>query len=277
MNKTLAPSLTPPGFARPGVGAIAKELRLLGETAHTAGRAVSGRYERFRTPYAARAPQRSAEPVLLVPGFGAGDTTLTVLHRTLRQAGFRTYRSQIRSNVRCTLDAAAELERRVEAISAKRGSRVQIVGHSLGGMLARGLGSRRPDLISGVVTLGSPMLAPGAHHLALSVGVEMLVRLSDAGVQGLMTEECVRGACAQESFAQSKDPLSGAVALTSVYSKNDGIVDWRACIDPEGVAIEVKASHCGMAVDPCVSDIVTQSLQRHLEHSVLEIDRSVIA
>ena len=45
---------------------------------------------------------------------------------------------------------------------------MHIVGHSLGGMLARGLAVRRPDLVSGIITMGSPMLAPGAHHLVLT-------------------------------------------------------------------------------------------------------------
>ncbi len=34
-----------------------------------------------------------------------------------------------------------------------------------------------------------------------------------------------------------------------VYSRSDGIVDWRACLD--GAAdelVEIRASHCGMAV-----------------------------
>ncbi len=53
---------------------------------------------------------------------------------------------------------------------------MQIVGHSLGGMLARGIAVRRPDLVSGIVTMGSPMLAPGAHHPLLSMGVDALVR-----------------------------------------------------------------------------------------------------
>ena len=68
----------------------------------------------------------------------AGDATLRAMNRTLRRRGFRTYRSHIRANVGCTLTAAAELESRIESIAIKRGSRVHIVGHSLGGMLARG-------------------------------------------------------------------------------------------------------------------------------------------
>ena len=116
---------------------------------------------------------------------------------------------------------------------------MQIVGHSLGGMLARGLAVRRPDLVAGIVTLGSPMLAPGAHHVTLTKSVEMLVRLSRAGWPGLMSEDCVAGDCARQSFDESRQPMPADVAFTAIYSKRDGIVDWRACVDPLAVPVEV--------------------------------------
>src|SRR3546814_11593487 len=82
------------------------------------------------------------------------------------------------------------LERRLEAIATKRERKVRVVGHSLGGMLARGLAVRRPDLVSGIITMGSPMLAPGTSHPVLLTAAEVLVRLSRAGVPGLMNESC---------------------------------------------------------------------------------------
>ena len=181
----------------------------------------------------------------------------------------------------CTLDAATALEARIESIAIRRGTRVSIVGHSLGGMLARGLAVRRPDLIAGIVTMGSPMLAPGAHHIALTAGVEALVRLSRAGLPGLMAEECVAGSCARQSFEESRQPVPPGVGFTAIYSRRDGIVDWRACVDPEARAVEVTASHVGMALDPRVIDEVTQALElqygrRHAfapGRSALEVDR----
>jgi pimeloyl-ACP methyl ester carboxylesterase len=53
---------------------------------------------------------------------------------------------------------------------------VTVVGHSLGGLLARGLAVRRPDLVAGIVTLGSPVLALGAHHAALTRSLDALGR-----------------------------------------------------------------------------------------------------
>jgi len=250
---TLGAFLTPEGFARPPVGSVLREGRVVAEATRYA----------VRTAQRRPAPRtRGTQPVILVPGFMAGDGTLALLAARLRAEGLRTYRSHIRANVRCTRAAADDLEARIEAIAIRRESRVQVVGHSLGGLLGRGLAVRRPDLVAGVVTLGSPLLAPGAHHIGLTAVIEVLNRLSRAGVRGLMAEDCVSGACAQQSFAEAREPLPAAVSLTTVWSPRDGIVDPRSCVDPEGEAIQVAASHCGMAVDPATHDVVVAALSR---------------
>jgi len=141
-------------------------------------------------------------------------------------------------------------------------------------MLARGLAVRRPDLVASIVTLGSPMLAPGAHHALLTRSVEMLVRLSRAGVPGLMSADCVGGECARRGFDESRQSMPAGVGFTAVYSRRDGIVDWRACVDPEARAVEVRASHSGMAVDPRVIDVVIDVLRWQARAgSALEVDR----
>jgi pimeloyl-ACP methyl ester carboxylesterase len=269
----LADFLLPEGFAAPGVGAVLREGSAVVEIGRFALRAAGDRRHRRETSYAARSVPRLGDPVLLVPGFLAGDGSLALMARSLRAQGFRTYRSHIHANIGCTLNAADQLEARLESIAIRRGSRVQVVGHSLGGMLARGVAVRRPDLVSNVVTLGSPMLAPGAHHRSLSASVEMLVRLSKAGVPGLMAEDCVAGACARTSFEECRAPLPAGIGLTCVYSRRDGIVDWRACIDPVAHQVEVTASHLGMAFDPRVIDVVDDSLLRSSSASAVEVDR----
>ena len=238
-----------------------REASVVTEAGRLALRSLGDRRSRRGVPYASRDHHRpGADPVVLVPGFLAGDGTLTLMSAVLRRQGFRTYRSHIHANVGCTLNAAAQLETRLESIALRRGSRVQIVGHSLGGMIARGVAVRRPDLVSGIVTMGSPMLAPGAHHQSLTRSVDVLVRLSRAGVPGLMSEECVAGACARQSFEESRQPMPAGVGFTAIYSRRDGIVDWRACVDPLARAVEVTTSHIGMAVDPRVIDHVVESL-----------------
>lgn len=264
-DSPLASFLLPEGFERPHPVAILREGSVVTEARRYAVRAREERRLRRSRSYTDRSPGRVLEPVVLVPGFMAGDGTLSMMARSLRAKGFRTYRSHIRANVGCTADAATQLEARLEAIVLRRGSRVQVVGHSLGGLIARGTAVRRPDLVSGIVTMGSPMLAPAAHHVALSWGVETLVRLSRAGVPGLMAEDCVAGACARRSFDESREPVPSDVGFTAVYSERDGIVDWRACIDPSAVAVEVTASHCGMAFDPRVIDVVSDALHRQVD------------
>lgn len=270
---TLASFLRPDGFERPPHSAVLREGSLVSEAGRFALWSVGERRARRATPYAARAATRWEDPVILVPGFLAGDTSLTLMAAALRRQGFRTYRSHIRANIGCTLNAAAQLEARLESIAIRRGTRVQIVGHSLGGMLARGLAVRRPDLVSGIVTMGSPMLAPGAHHASLTASLEMLVRLSRAGVPGLMSEQCVAGPCARQSFDESQQPVPDDVSFTAIYSRRDGIVDWRACVDPAAEPVEVSTSHVGMALDPRVIDRVGAALRSGGSASAVEVDR----
>lgn len=260
MRTSLAPFLAPEGYRQPGLLRLARELTVVPEGGRAALRAVADRRDLLATPYAGRAPARATEPVLLVPGFLAGDWSLRVMAATLRRHGYRTYRSTIRTNVACMAENALLLERRLESIAARRESRVRIVGHSLGGMLARGLAVRRPDLVAGVITMGSPMLAPGTSHPVLLTAADVLVRLSRAGVPGLMSEDCVAGDCARTTFEESRQPVPSGVSLTCVYSRGDGMVDWRSCVDPLARPVEVRASHLGMAVDPRVVDVVVAEL-----------------
>lgn len=263
MSTALGGFLRPEGFEGPrGLRALSRE----GSTALEVARHLSGRRSSRRDAralaYAGPHRRAASEPVLLVPGFMAGDFTLRGMSDALRAEGFRTYRSQIRVNVGCTREAADRLERRVEQIALRRDRKVSIVGHSLGGMLARGLAARRPDLVAGIVTLGSPVLAPAAVHRLLVLNVEVLNRLTAAGLGGLMSADCTSGECARLSFEESHRPLDEGIGFTAVYSKRDGVVDWKACLDPVADEhVEVRTSHCGMAVDPVVIAHVVRVLR----------------
>ncbi len=257
----VADFLLPEGFTAPRPAAVLREASVVTEAGRLAVRELGRRVAGPPRAYAGHAAHRDVDPVVLVPGFMAGDASLALLAAALRAQGHRTYRSHIHANVGCTLAAAAQLEARLEAVAQRRGRRVRIVGHSLGGLLARGLAVRRPDLVAGIVTLGSPMLAPGAHHASLTRSLDALVRLSRAGVPGLMSLECVAGACARTSFDESRQPLPDGVDFTAVYSRRDGIVDWRACVDPLATTVEVRSSHVGMAVDPDVLRVVRRAVR----------------
>jgi pimeloyl-ACP methyl ester carboxylesterase len=261
MGSPLGSFLCPPGYAGPaGLRAIAREASVIGEATRFARRHRTARRDRREIPYAMRAPEPGAQPVVLVPGFMAGDGSLSLMARHLRGLGHRTYRSTMHANVGCTKKARDRLEERIEAIATKRGRKVTVVGHSLGGLLARGIAAHRPDLVDGIVTLGSPLLAPGAAHQLLLWDLNLIVKLQRAGLGSMMGADCTSGDCAKESWEAGQAPLHRDVAFTSVFSRRDGIIDWRACLDPLAKTVEVRTSHLGMALDPVVLDIVGSTL-----------------
>ena len=205
MNSPIGSFLLPTGFDGPtGVSSLARELSTVTEAARLFRRTRAERRSRALLPYAGSHRVPAHDPVLLIPGFMAGDPTLKAMSSMLRQQGFRTYRAQIRVNVGCTREAAERLERRLETIATRRNRKVTIVGHSLGGMLARGLAARRPDLIEGIVSMGSPVLAPGAIHKVLAWDAQMLSRLTRAGFGGMMSADCFGGECARLSWEESQ-------------------------------------------------------------------------
>ena len=109
-------------------------------------------------------PDGDGRPVLLIPGFMAGDGSMSTLTRWLRENGYRTHRAGIRANVGCSEEYLTRLEARLEKQFEETGERVAIVGQSRGGVFARVLGVRRPDLVSGIVTLGSPTVSQLSAH-----------------------------------------------------------------------------------------------------------------
>jgi pimeloyl-ACP methyl ester carboxylesterase len=139
-------------------------------------------------------------------------------------------------------------------------SGIGVAGWSAGGRVALALAARRPDLVDGIVTLGSPLLAPGAAHQLLLWDLNLIVKLQRAGLGSMMGSDCTSGECAKESWEAGQAPLDREVAFTSVFSRRDGIVDWRACLDPLAKTVEVRTSHLGMAFDPVVLDIVGSTL-----------------
>jgi triacylglycerol lipase len=200
-------------------------------------------------------------PVLLVPGFMAGDGTLATMAKWLRANGYWTRRAGIGTNVGCSQDACARLEERLEALAERTGSRVAIVGQSRGGVLARVVAMRRPDLASGIVTLGAPTVGMLRVHPLVLLQVGLVGALGTGRVPGLFRMSCLRGACCEPFRADLLQPFPPEVRYVAVYSRSDGIVDWRACLD--GAAdelVEIHASHCGMAVNPGVYEQVARAL-----------------
>jgi triacylglycerol lipase len=189
------------------------------------------------------------QPVLLIPGFLAGDGTLGIMTRWLRRTGHHTRKAGMIANVDCGARAFERLEERLEHMAETRGERVAIVGQSRGGNFAKVLAKRRPDLVSGIVTLGSPQLNPVAIHPLVRAQVYAVGTLGTLGARGVFRRSCLWGDCCKSFWDDLAGELPRRVGYVSVYSRSDGIVDWRACLDPGAEHVEVSASHCGMAVN----------------------------
>jgi pimeloyl-ACP methyl ester carboxylesterase len=155
----VADFLLPEGFVAPGRGAVLREARVVTEAGRLAwsrlGAQVERRVGHRHAAYGGRPVLRDVDPVVLVPGFMAGDGTLRAMSLHLRDEGFRTYRAQFHVNAGCTREAADRLERRLESIAVRRDRKVSLVGHSLGGMLAPKLATLDPKLAGIVVMSGN--------------------------------------------------------------------------------------------------------------------------
>jgi pimeloyl-ACP methyl ester carboxylesterase len=151
------------------------------------------------------------------------------------------------------------LNAQLEAFAERHQRRVHIVGHSRGGTMARILAVRRPDLVEGIVCLGSPLTDELKVHPLVRAQVRTVALLGSLGVPGLFSYACGSSCCAQAS-ADTRAPFPREVAFTSVYSLTDGVVAWRACLDSAAIQIEVRSSHVGMAVNPGVFRAVADAL-----------------
>ncbi len=205
-------------------------------------------------------PRGAGAPVLLVCGFLAGDPSLTTMARWLARIGHRPVRAGLRWNVDCMGETVDRLERRAAELARESGRRIAVVGQSRGGSCARALAVRRPDLIERVVTLGSPLADQLDVHPTVWAQAHLVGILGTLGVPGLFGASCRSGPCCAAVNGELCAELPAEVELTSVYSRSDGIVRWRSCLDPEAEQVEVDASHIGMAVSAPVYRAVAHAL-----------------
>jgi triacylglycerol lipase len=205
-------------------------------------------------------PHGDGRAVLLIPGFLAGDPSLATMARWLRDLGYRPCRAQMRANIDCTSAAVDRLEATLERLVERDGRKAAIVGQSRGGSMARLLAVRRPDLVDAVVCLGSPLGDQLAIHPLVRLQVTALGALGTLGVRGLFSRSCWDGDCCALSRDQIAAPFPPGIGFVSAYSRTDGIVDWRECLDPAATQVEVGGSHVGMAVNPRAYRAVAEAL-----------------
>jgi pimeloyl-ACP methyl ester carboxylesterase len=201
------------------------------------------------------------QPVLLIPGFLAGDDSMGLMTRWLRRTVHHTRSAGMRANIGCSGRAVARLEQRLEELVEQQGRRAAIIGQSRGGTFAKVLARRRPDLVSGIVTLGTPQADPSAIHPLVRLQLLAVGTLGTLGAPGLFRRACITGDCCAEFWEECAAPLQRRVGFVSIYSRTDGIVDWRACLDPSAKHVEVSASHIGMAVNAAAYEAIAAALQ----------------
>ena len=227
----------------------------------------SGELARLLAGGLLRPPRRreDAPPVLLVPGFMAGDSSLTVLRHWLRRRGHRVAMSGMLVNVGCAEKIVTRLEIQLEELVGECGGPVVLIGQSRGGTLVRSLAVRHPEWVCGLVMLGSPVRDGLAVSPSVLRTVRLLARLGDIGVPGVFSTTCREGACCEAFRTDLQAPLADGIEAISVLSRSDAIVDWRACIDPHAESVEVDSSHCGMSVHPAVYRLLDRALDGFAE------------
>lgn len=183
------------------------------------------------------APKGDGHPVLVLPGFLAGDGSTSVLRKFLSGRGYEVYPWELGRNLGLNSigEAGTRLEERLEEIhDTHDGDRVSVVGWSLGGVMAREMGKQRPELVRQVISMGSPFsghpqgTAAWPIYKAVSRGEHKTREFRDR-------------------LAQLKD--APEVPTTSIFSRTDGIVHWTGSIEneaPHTDNIEVRAAHCGL-------------------------------
>jgi triacylglycerol lipase len=198
-------------------------------------------------------PRGDGRPVLLIPGFLSGDWSLQVLHGWLRRLGYTSYLSGIQLNVQHSEHLVAGLRNRMAEIRGKSTSRVSIVGHSRGGVLAKVLSSREPDSVEQVIGLGAPF--------ADQFDVAALTNVAVGVVRTANELRFGRRFHAEGRFANElRQPP--AVPTTSIYTRSDDVVNFRSCLRPDIPAISVWGNHNGLVVNPEVYRLLGRLLAR---------------
>jgi pimeloyl-ACP methyl ester carboxylesterase len=200
------------------------------------------------------------QPILLIPGFLAGDWTLMRLAGWLNRLGYKAYFSGIDWNVDCPNKTGERLQWRLEHIAKETPGPLTVIGHSLGGLLARFLGANFPDRVRHVVSLGSPLdiTEPKSIHPLVRSTFEFLGPLRR--LRGQTFSRCGSSECSCRFAKTAFSVLPPSVRSTAIFSKSDEVVDWRAAIDPHGHNIEVSGRHIGLIVNREVYRAVAQLL-----------------
>jgi len=196
-------------------------------------------------------------PVLVIPGFTAGDRSTVVMRKFLSSLGYLPcgWKQGVNFGARHELfKGAYEV---LLGLHEEYGCRISIVGQSLGGIYAREIAKYNPDIVRQVITLGSPFNDPDGDASNVSNIYKMFNPEHKTKSQQFQSEHW-------------ELPVAPPVPTTSIYSKFDGVCHWRACIQHSGhdqvENIEVLGSHTGMGVNAQSLFVIADRLSQRRQH-----------
>ena len=201
-------------------------------------------------PFLASAPRGAPQAVIVLPGLGATDRSTSALRYYLKFLGYQAHGWNRGRNVRPAGADLSAVAAQADALRAATGTPVTLIGWSRGGLIAREAARMAPDAVRMAITLGSPFAAPAATN----VGVAWR----------RLTGEAFPARTAEQLKALAEPP---PIPCTSIYSRADGVVAWRACLQPEGPQsenVEVRGSHLGLGFNPAVLWVVADRLAQPL-------------
>ena len=207
-------------------------------------------------PFLYSAPRGDGHPVLVMPGFGAGDRSTAVIRGFLRSRGYGAHTWNLGTNLGPGMtDLPSLLAARLDEVFADNDDRkVSLGGWSLGGVYARMLAQLHPNKVRQVITLGSPF--SGSPR---STNVYRLVRM--------MSDRPLEQSPYNNLRLLAGDPL-GDIPSTAIFSKSDGVVPWRiATQQPSDIAenIEVYTGHFGLGFNSAVLYAVADRLANPID------------
>jgi pimeloyl-ACP methyl ester carboxylesterase len=195
----------------------------------------------------ARAPRGDGHAVLVLPGFLASDRSTQVLRDRLGHLGYRPEPWTLGNNVGPTDAVLDGLLKRLRALADIHGS-VSLIGWSMGGAYARWLASESPEYVRQVITLASPLRHIPSDSTSVGVVFDHLKHSYSARSRG-------------QNGLLSHEPLS--VASTAIYSRDDGVLPWRACTNTQAQnaeSVRVRGSHAGMGANVSALYVIADRL-----------------
>ncbi len=206
-------------------------------------------------------PHGDGSAVVLVPGFLGSDLYLALLRTWLQRIGYQPYYSGIPRNNECpNLLIRMHLTKAIREAQASTGKRVHLIGHSLGGAIARAVASQMPGSVASVITLAAPIQGVLAHSAVLRTAERIRQQILKRHGKRVLPE-CYTAACTCSFLESLQKTIPNSVRQTAIYSKSDAILDWHVCQTGKAdVDCEVSATHIGLAFSPLVYSVVARRL-----------------